>query len=130
MEALVVHDDREASDPWGWVHLIQQPQEVAEQPLVLARPKAVYQPPCRELEGASHIRLGMLAWGHDELPGAFGDPGLADFRAEREIEFIYTHHHDRRSHGIKTGVRTGAASVLPSSAVQPRVRAREARTMR
>jgi hypothetical protein len=47
---------------------------------------------CGEVESASQIVLGLLAWRHDCLLAALGHPGRSDFGEEMDIKLIGKDH--------------------------------------
>ena len=65
--------------------------------------------PCAQIQGPCQILLGVLAWGHDEFPGPFGDPGIADVGEQMAIARIRQHHHVSRSQTLEMQPDTGQA---------------------
>jgi hypothetical protein len=92
VDTVVTHDHRDTGDPWSWIGVIQQCQQVTEERMGFSVAAAIEYGASGEIQGASEVVLRVLAGGHDCLLGPFGYPGRADLGQQVDIELIGNNH--------------------------------------
>jgi hypothetical protein len=93
MNTAVIHDHREAGDPWSWIGVIQECQPVTEERMGFPCAAAIQYFAGGEIQGASQKVLRMLAECHDCLLAPFWPPGRADLGQQVDVKFIGKDHH-------------------------------------
>jgi hypothetical protein len=92
MDLIVIHDDIEPHVRLGGISLIEAPEQITEQGVSFARPKAVVPRASGLIERSRQVVLLVLAWRHDGQWRALRHPGTAHLRPQVNIQFIRTHH--------------------------------------